>query len=400
MPTFIALAWHITKKDLRASRDLIIMWVLLAVAHTLLRTAWPPLTMSFDPDWIERVNIMKSTLPWMRTILFGVIVAQLVHADPLTGTDAFWLTRPISRMTMFASKLATLLLAVALPTVAAQVVPMIAYGTPPPDITRVLSEHLLYLATGLMMALAAAALTPNLRSFAALTIPLFALWLGASILIANLAIERRIASGTSAMRDREADGLTTASRQVATHLLMTVGFGVAAWSQYRTRRRERSALLVAAAAGVSFFMPYLVPSGLEARAAMTEDPAVALGDGMRFRDGPTSVVMWPLGDRDGQCGVMVRVTQVQGMQAAVTHPWPSYRFVHRPARQPLVFTYFALPHRSQELIPSQRVYDTEEFELFQVLYRYAVVGPMFESNDPHAEIKSVSCRDVDVVVRH
>jgi hypothetical protein len=72
--------------------------------------------------------------------------------------------------------------------------------------------------------------------------------------------------------------------------------------------------------------------------------------------------------------------------------------VTRPGH--LVFTYFALPHRNRELSAYQKRHDTEQFELFQVLYRYTVVGPVFESNDPDAELKSVSCRDVDVVIQH
>jgi hypothetical protein len=396
----LTLAWHITKKDLCVLQGPIVIWLLLAVAHTLLRLVWPPLTMWFDADWVERVNIFKGALPWMRTGMFAVIVAQLVHADALTGADAFWLTRPISRATLFASKLGTMLLVVGLSSVITQVIPMIAYGVPPLDITRLLTEHVLYLATGLMLAFAAAALTPNLRSLAAWTFALFILWTGATIAISSVSAERRMADGRIVTREMRLGGMTVASRQVVTLVLVTTGLGAAVWYQYRTRRRERSALMVAATAAAASFVPYLVPSGLQARPAMTEDPAVALGDGMRFQDGPRSVVMWPVDDRDGQCGVMVRVTQLQGMQAAVTHPWPSYRFVHRPLRKGLVFTYFALPDRSRELSPAQRSVDTEEFELFQVLYRYAVVGPVFESNDPHAELKSVYCRDVDVVIRH
>jgi hypothetical protein len=328
MTTFITLAWHITKKDLRGSRDLIIQWVVLVIVHTLLRTAWPPFTMSLDPDSTEYVNVFKEALPWMRTMLVVVIVAHIVHADPFAGTEGSWRTRPISRSMLIVSKLLTLLLVVGLPAVLAFVVPMIAFDVPPLDIMRLLSEHLIYLAAGLMVSFALAAITRNLRSMAALVV---------AVMVMAVVVPRYV-------------------------------FG---------------------------------RSGYEPRAARRENPPVPLGDGMRFQDGPRSIVMWPAGERNGQCGVMVRVTQVQGRQGKVAHPPLSYRFVYQPARKGLAFTYFALPDRNRELAPNQTLHDSEQFELFQVLYRYAVVGPVLESNDPRdQELKSVSCRDVDVVVRH
>jgi hypothetical protein len=327
MTTFITLAWHITKKDLRGSRDLIIMWVLLATVHTLLRTAWPPFTMSLDPDSLTWMNPFKNALPWMRTILVVVIVAHVVHADPFAGTQGFWRSRPISRSMLIASKLITLLLVVGLPAILALVAPMMAFGVPALDMARLLSEHLMYLAAGLMVTFVLAAITRNLRSM--------------------------------------------------------------------------TAVIVAATAIAVFALPHVLGRpGAEARASRKEDPAVPLGNGLRFQDGPRSIVMWPLGDRDGQCGVLVRVTQVQGRQSKAAHPPPTYRFVYRPAGKGIFFTYFALPQRSRELAPGAMGIGTEEFELFQVLYRHVVVGPVIESNDPRdPDLESVSCRDVDVVVR-
>jgi hypothetical protein len=79
----------------------------------------------------------------------------------------------------------------------------------------------------------------------------------------------------------------------------------------------------------------------------------------------------------------------------------SYRFVHRPTGRSLVFTYFALPDRNRELASEQILMDSEARQRFQILYRYAIVGPLITSGDPrNTELKSVSCRDVDVIVRH
>ena len=117
-------------------------------------------------------------LPSVRLLFFAVIVASLVHADPLVSTDAFWLTRPISRRVLFLSKLLSMLLVLAVPAALAQIAPMIAYGVPPLDVMWLLSENLLYFAAGLTTVFAAAALTPNQRSLTTWAVGLFILWAG------------------------------------------------------------------------------------------------------------------------------------------------------------------------------------------------------------------------------
>lgn len=402
MNALITLGWHITKKDLRASRDLIIAGVLLTIAETLLRTVWPPFTMSLDPDLTEWVNQIQNLLPPLRSLMFALLVAQLVHADPLAGAEGFWLTRPISRNTLLVSKLGTILLAIVLPTFLAQVAPMMAFGVPLLDVTLLVSEYLLYLAAGLMVVFAGATLTPNGRSLVAWVAALGILWAVVTILTSSIPTNLP-ANGAMARHASSWTPPSSAGQVMTAFVLMATGCGVVAWHQYRTRRTGRSALIAAATAVIVIGMPYVfAPARLEARTSFTDDPAVPLGAGMRFQDGAHSIVMWPLGDRDGQCGVMVRVTQTQGFfQPASQPPWLSYRFVHRPTGRALAFTYFALPDRNRELSSGQVIVDSEARERFQILYRYAVIGPLDTSDDPRkAELKSASCRDVDVVVRH
>jgi hypothetical protein len=403
----LALAWHITKKDLRASRDLIIGTVLLAIAETLLRTVWPPLTMSLDPDLTAWVNQLKNALPIMRSMFVAILVAQLVHLDPLAGGDGFWLTRPISRGTLFTSKLLTIVLAVVLPAILGQAGPMMAFGAPLLDVTRLLCEFLLYFVGGLMVVFAAAALTPTVRSLVVWAAGLGILW--AVVTIVTISVSTvplttpRTTQGGASTRISHRPTVPSRPGLIVAFVLMTAGAGATAWHQFRTRRTGRSALIAAATTVIVMGVPFMFqPTRVEARDSFTDEPAVPLGSGMHFRMGAHSVVMWPLGDKQGQCGVMVRVTQTPGNQPAnAPLPWLSYYFVHRPTGKGLVFTYFALPDRIREMAGGQGVIDSESRELFQILYRYAVIGPMFSSDDPrNAELKSVSCRDVDVVVRH
>jgi hypothetical protein len=185
-------------------------------------------------------------------------------------------------------------------------------------------------------------------------------------------------------------------------MLVSAGCGVAAWHQYRTRRTGRSAMIAAATAVIIMGLPYVFePLELEALTSFTDEPAVPLGAGMRFQKDGRTIVMRPLDDRNGQCGVMARMTQVISSLPGNTLPRLSYRFVHRPTGRPLNFTYFALPDRSREMAAEQGIPDSEAFQRFQILYRHVVVGPLSTSDDPRtAELKSISCRDVDVVVRH
>lgn len=391
MNALITQAWHVTKKDLRASRDFILVSVALTIVEILIRTVWPPLTMSFDPDLTEPVNQLRAVLPAASSLMAAAIVAQVVHADALAGEDGFWLTRPISRGTLFTSKLATILLAVVMPAALAQVVPMLAFGVPLLDVTRLVTDFLFYLAVGLMVVFAGAALTPNVRVLIAWVAALGIVWACVTIAASSVSTRPPTALGVLPV--------------MITFIVMGVGGSTAAWHQYRTRRTGQSALIAAVTVIIVTGIPYVFdPPRVEARtriSSLTDEPAVPLGTGMRFKDGPSSVVMWPLGDSLGQCGVMVRVTQAPGIRPVNAPAWLSYRFVHRPTGKTVVFTYFALPNRTLELASGDEFPRSEIRERFQILYRYATVGPLLTSDDPlKAELKNVDCRDLDVVVRH
>lgn len=184
-------------------------------------------------------------------------------------------------------------------------------------------------------------------------------------------------------------------------MLLATGCGLTVWHQYRTRSRGRSAAIAAGTAGAVLAVLYLLPRSAIAATPVstTRPPTVALGEGIRVQNGARSVVMWPAGEDHGLCRVMVRVTQVRGIQSPATQPVPSYRFFHQPTGKNLVFTWFALPDREHELAAGLSRHGSEELELFQVLYREVLVGPTFASNDPDdATLRNVSCREVGVMV--
>ena len=97
------LILHLVGKDLRRLRGLLIAF---AVAYTL------PMWLGWMLTWEEP----KNTYQWQQYISSAVVlsainvlisffaIVMLVHEDPVAGTRAFWLTRPIGGMRLLAAK--------------------------------------------------------------------------------------------------------------------------------------------------------------------------------------------------------------------------------------------------------------------------------------------------------
>jgi hypothetical protein len=104
------LTWHIIKKDLRALRWPLLLWTLLIVmklgAGALLLTA----DGTEGDSWILSLDAAAKILAALEVLSF-ILVAALVQEDPLVGTTAFWVTRPISGGRLLRAKLLTIVCA-------------------------------------------------------------------------------------------------------------------------------------------------------------------------------------------------------------------------------------------------------------------------------------------------
>lgn len=103
------LAWHIAKKDMRRLALPTGGWLVVLVAAAIaFRVISPPAeghAASAIDMWQKLAMIWGRLLEWLQIFIAGLLAGYLVIDDPLTDTNSFWLTRPISRGRLLAAKL-------------------------------------------------------------------------------------------------------------------------------------------------------------------------------------------------------------------------------------------------------------------------------------------------------
>jgi hypothetical protein len=105
----VKLIWHIIRKDLARYRWALLLWALLFVAQVglgfvMLHTDNPDLTRGM---WMQRESWL---LVFLQFVAGYLLVTQFVQADELTGTQMFWLTRPVSAGRLLMAKALGILL--------------------------------------------------------------------------------------------------------------------------------------------------------------------------------------------------------------------------------------------------------------------------------------------------
>lgn len=110
---------HILKKDVRY------LWSELALyAVVLALYVWTELHP--DTAFITLPYIAKASLP----IFAAYMIARLVHAEPVPGSDQFWITRPYRYGSLLLAKLTFIVLCIGVPMFAARFVLMRLQGFP------------------------------------------------------------------------------------------------------------------------------------------------------------------------------------------------------------------------------------------------------------------------------
>ena len=156
------LVIHHLKKDVRYLHFLLVLWfVLLLVNSLLIRSGLDRFIVS--DEGVEVLATAYVLLYVLQQILQIVIICQLVQADALAGTTAFWLTRPISRKELLLSKSLFVLLILVLPSLIAEAIVLRLNGISVSQMLSVLpQEVMLQSALFLVPTMLVAALTPNL----------------------------------------------------------------------------------------------------------------------------------------------------------------------------------------------------------------------------------------------
>jgi hypothetical protein len=108
---------HCLAADVRRFWPAIAAWLFVVAAGASIDGIRPLL--AADVRVLNLVGV-AGTLLWLtELLLLFVLIALVVQAHPLVGSDAFWMTRPIPPSTLLASKLALLgILIVAAPAIA------------------------------------------------------------------------------------------------------------------------------------------------------------------------------------------------------------------------------------------------------------------------------------------
>jgi len=98
------LTWHIVKKDLRALKWPLLLWIALIVAKLGVGVVLLNADGTEGLDWFNKMSGLAQVLSAIEFVSF-VLTAAIIQQDLLVGTTAFWMTRPISGARLLRAKL-------------------------------------------------------------------------------------------------------------------------------------------------------------------------------------------------------------------------------------------------------------------------------------------------------
>ncbi len=98
------LTWHIVKKDLRALKWPLGLWILLIIAKLGVGVVLLNADGTEGLDWFNKMDALAKVLAAFEFVSF-VLTAAIIQQDLMVGTTAFWMTRPISGARLLRAKL-------------------------------------------------------------------------------------------------------------------------------------------------------------------------------------------------------------------------------------------------------------------------------------------------------
>jgi hypothetical protein len=159
------------------------MKTIFHLACTDLRRLWPLLLLltaihafrAFSAEWASvwstdlrnawAVDGVNGGLLIAEVLVFSLAVSLVVHGDPLVGSRAFWLTRPIASRTMFMAKLLVLIVLLVLIPVMLNAGRLATYGAPASAVTAASAQLALSRLTWVALAWLVAAVTASTMAF-------------------------------------------------------------------------------------------------------------------------------------------------------------------------------------------------------------------------------------------
>lgn len=246
-------AMHIVRKDVRRLRWVLALWVAVLAARVALSlngaaAAGDPLGAGLF------LQELSGAIGMVELLLTALIVARLVHEEPLVGFTAFWLTRPYDIGNLVRAKfLFAVAVLVALP-LAADLATMWLLGSGAPALVSGSSTAAVGYASWMLSLMVIATLTPSLGVFVLTMLGIVA---GASMLLVSMLGLAFI--WTDELSDYTPPGVPDATPGV----VMLAVYLCAALSvilyQYRHRRWRVAVALAVAGLAASVVVPMLWP---------------------------------------------------------------------------------------------------------------------------------------------
>jgi hypothetical protein len=244
---------HLVRWDIRRFWWLLAVWILLVVVTATLDALWP--TLAVERGTRELAGLIGNLLSLAEVLFSVALIAQIVHAHPLVGTTAFWMTRPVVATTVMTSKFVVLGGAMIVMPVLVDAIVMGIYQVPWIDILGISAQTAMLWVMWIVAMMTLAALTPNLAKFALLLGGGLVTAAAAIAVVLALAIYRFEALpslSTSGGEGESTGGLASFIATVAACLPLLV-------VQYRTRVRVWSCAIGVAGIVIGYLLNSVLP---------------------------------------------------------------------------------------------------------------------------------------------
>lgn len=114
----MSLTMHIVRKDVRRLAWVLALWLVVLTSRVVLSVSGANAAGELTAADLL-LQRLSDAIQWVEMLLAALIVARLVHEEPLVGLTAFWLTRPYDRARLLRAKLLfALVMLVGLPLLA------------------------------------------------------------------------------------------------------------------------------------------------------------------------------------------------------------------------------------------------------------------------------------------
>ena len=155
---------HILRKDFRHLRWLLVLWVVILITRVVLAAIGAGTAGATFPAMVV-FRELSGVLSFVPTLMMALIIARLIHSEPLVGWNAFWLTRPYSSNALLSAKLLFLALVVVIAPLVADLVTMSSFHAGSRAQLAAAASFAFGHLTWALAACVVAALTPSLAAF-------------------------------------------------------------------------------------------------------------------------------------------------------------------------------------------------------------------------------------------